>query len=78
MTEAETAAPTSNQPSSRTGVPAPATLALLSPLVMHLYMPTLSEIGEWLGVGIQRIELSVRFRLRAGRIVCAPISDRFG
>ncbi len=81
MTEAETSAPAANQPPTRPVIPALAALALLSPLVMHLYMPALAEIGDWFGVDIQRIELSVGLfliGLGAGQIVGAPVSDRFG
>ena len=58
-----------------------AALTILTPLAVNLYLPALPDIGDWFGVDIQRIEVSVGLfflGLGAGQLIGAPISDRYG
>ena len=58
-----------------------AALTILTPLAVNIYLPALPAIGDWFGVEIQRIEVSVGLfflGLGAGQLIGAPISDRYG
>ena len=76
-------APPATDPRTPAGAPllALSALAILPAVAMNLYMPALPDIGDWFGVDIQRIELSVSLfliGLGAGQILGAPVSDRLG
>ena len=58
-----------------------AALTIVTPLAVNLYLPAMPDIGDWFGVDIQRIEISVGLffiGLGVGQLMGAPASDRYG
>ena len=79
--EAGGADATTGRPGGRIPALALAALTILTPLAVNLYLPALPDIGDWFGVDLQRIEISVGLfflGLGAGQLIGAPISDRYG
>lgn len=81
MTDHQDATAAPGRPPGRIPALALAALTILTPLAVNLYLPALPEIGDWFGVDIQRIEVSVGLfflGVGVGLLAGAPVSDRWG
>ena len=81
MTDAQGTTTATGRPPGQIPTLALAALTILTPLAVNLYLPALPDIGDWFGVDIQRVEVSVGvffIGLGVGQLVGAPLSDRCG